>query len=168
MIRGRTLKSMTSEQPASGGTELGRFLRARRARITPVEAGLATGPVPRRTPGLRREELATLAGISTDYYTRLERGDEADALGVKGAAWREGRWRARRPSQEAIPTVPALRLHATACMSLPIAAVRRDLGRRLRRGEEVVGQRRGARSHHREAHLVGREFRDGYVADVRT
>ncbi|MGN9815020.1 helix-turn-helix domain-containing protein [Streptomyces sp. SD11] len=67
---------MTSEQPASGGTELGRFLRARRARITPVEAGLATGPFPRRTPGLRREELAALAGISTDYYTRLERGRE--------------------------------------------------------------------------------------------
>ncbi|MER5913941.1 helix-turn-helix transcriptional regulator [Streptomyces sp. NPDC001982] len=67
---------MTREQPTSGGTELGRFLRARRARITPAEAGLTVGPGLRRTPGLRREELATLAGISIDYYTRLERGKE--------------------------------------------------------------------------------------------
>ncbi|MGW0582137.1 helix-turn-helix transcriptional regulator [Streptomyces sp. NPDC002920] len=67
---------MTREQPVGGGTELGGFLRARRARITPAEAGLTAGPGPRRTPGLRREELATLAGISIDYYTRLERGKE--------------------------------------------------------------------------------------------
>ncbi|WP_326761676.1 helix-turn-helix transcriptional regulator [Streptomyces phaeochromogenes] len=66
---------MTREQQ-NGGTELGHFLRARRARITPVEAGLTVGSGPRRTPGLRREELATLAGISIDYYTRLERGKE--------------------------------------------------------------------------------------------
>ena len=43
----------------------------------------------------------------------------------------------------------------------------RDLGRRLSRGEEVVDQRRGARCRHREAHLVGRQIRDGHVADVR-
>jgi transcriptional regulator with XRE-family HTH domain len=66
---------MTREQQ-NGGTELGRFLRARRAGITPVEAGLTVGSGLRRTPGLRREELATLAGISIDYYTRLERGKE--------------------------------------------------------------------------------------------
>ncbi|MGW6012088.1 helix-turn-helix transcriptional regulator [Streptomyces sp. NPDC055210] len=66
---------MTPGQPR-GGTELGRFLRARRARISPVEAGLTVGPGPRRTPGLRREELAGLAGISVDYCTRLERGKE--------------------------------------------------------------------------------------------
>ncbi|MGI5459630.1 helix-turn-helix transcriptional regulator [Streptomyces sp. CA-249302] len=67
---------MTREHSAGGGTELGRFLRARRTRLTPAEAGLAAGSGPRRTPGLRREELATLAGISIDYYTRLERGKE--------------------------------------------------------------------------------------------
>ncbi|MER7687268.1 helix-turn-helix transcriptional regulator [Streptomyces sp. NPDC097610] len=67
---------MTRETTVGGGTELGRFLRARRARLTPAEAGLAAGPGVRRTPGLRREELATLAGISIDYYTRLERGKE--------------------------------------------------------------------------------------------
>lgn len=58
------------------GTELGRFLRARRDLIGPEEAGLPAGTGLRRTPGLRREELATLAGVSVDYYTRLERGRE--------------------------------------------------------------------------------------------
>jgi transcriptional regulator with XRE-family HTH domain len=67
---------MTREQQTGPGTELGRFLRARRARVTPAEAGLAAGFGLRRTPGLRREELATLAGIGIDYYTRLERGRE--------------------------------------------------------------------------------------------
>lgn len=60
----------------AGGSELGRFLRARRARVTPADVGLPQGPGRRRTPGLRREELATLAGVSIDYYTRLERGKE--------------------------------------------------------------------------------------------
>ncbi|MFD4630145.1 helix-turn-helix transcriptional regulator [Streptomyces sp. NPDC058284] len=63
---------------AATGTELGRYLRARRARVTPAEAGLPAGTGLRRTPGLRREELATLAGVSVDYYTRLERGREAN------------------------------------------------------------------------------------------
>jgi transcriptional regulator with XRE-family HTH domain len=56
--------------------ELGAFLRSRRERISPVEAGLPAGNGVRRTPGLRREEVATLAGVSIDYYTRLERGRE--------------------------------------------------------------------------------------------
>jgi len=51
--------------------ELAAFLRARRARLSPRQAGLpATGP--RRTPGLRRQEVAQLAGLSVDYYIRLE------------------------------------------------------------------------------------------------
>ena len=62
---------MTTEQ-----TELGRFLRTRRAGVRPDDVGLPAGPGTRRTPGLRREELATLAGVSIDYYTRLERGKE--------------------------------------------------------------------------------------------
>ncbi len=57
-------------------TELGRFLRARRGGVRPADVGLPTGAGVRRTPGLRREELATLAGVSIDYYTRLERGKE--------------------------------------------------------------------------------------------
>lgn len=53
--------------------ELGEFLRTRRARITPDQVGLPrTGR--RRVPGLRRDELARLAGVSVEYYTRLEQG----------------------------------------------------------------------------------------------
>ncbi|WP_306206517.1 helix-turn-helix transcriptional regulator [Actinoplanes sp. RD1] len=52
---------------------LGAFLRARRELVTPQQAGLPDAGV-RRTPGLRREEVAMLAGISADYYLRLERG----------------------------------------------------------------------------------------------
>ncbi|WP_446045639.1 helix-turn-helix transcriptional regulator [Streptomyces olivaceus] len=66
---------MTAEQHTSGD-ELGRFLRARRTHTSPESVGLTLGPGVRRTPGLRREELATLAGVSIDYYTRLERGKE--------------------------------------------------------------------------------------------
>jgi transcriptional regulator with XRE-family HTH domain len=53
--------------------ELGVFLQSRRARITPAEVGLPTGPR-RRVPGLRRDEVAQLAGASVDYYIELERG----------------------------------------------------------------------------------------------
>lgn len=53
--------------------ELGAFLRTRRDRIRPAEVGLPQGPR-RRVPGLRREEVAQLAGLSADYYTELERG----------------------------------------------------------------------------------------------
>jgi transcriptional regulator with XRE-family HTH domain len=53
---------------------LGEFLRNRRGRIGPSEAGLPAGTRRRQTPGLRREELAALAGVSVDYYIRLEQG----------------------------------------------------------------------------------------------
>jgi transcriptional regulator with XRE-family HTH domain len=53
--------------------DLGRFLRSRRESVTPAAVGLPNGPR-RRTPGLRRAELATLAGISVDYLVRLEQG----------------------------------------------------------------------------------------------
>ncbi|MBZ3905426.1 helix-turn-helix transcriptional regulator [Streptomyces griseiscabiei] len=55
-------------------TEIREFLRTRRARVTPEQAGLAPHPGVRRVPGLRREEVAQLAGVSVDYYVRLERG----------------------------------------------------------------------------------------------
>ena len=51
------------------------FLTARRARITPEQAGVPFYGGTRRVPGLRREEVAMMAGVSTDYYTRLERGN---------------------------------------------------------------------------------------------
>ncbi len=61
-------------------TEIREFLSTRRARISPQQAGLPIyGGAQRRVSGLRREEVALLAGISTEYYTRLERGN---AIGV--------------------------------------------------------------------------------------
>ena len=51
------------------------FLVTRRGRITPQQAGLTFYGGNRRVPGLRREEVAMLAGVSADYYTRLEKGN---------------------------------------------------------------------------------------------
>lgn len=56
--------------------ELAAFLRSRRDRVRPGDVGLPHGPR-RRVPGLRREEVAQLAGLSADYYTELERGNGA-------------------------------------------------------------------------------------------
>ena len=56
------------------GATIADFLSSRRARITPEQAGLPTYGK-RRVPGLRREEVASLAGVSVDYYKRLERGN---------------------------------------------------------------------------------------------
>ena len=54
--------------------EIREFLTSRRARITPEQAGLPAYGGNRRVAGLRREEVAMLAGVSADYYVRLERG----------------------------------------------------------------------------------------------
>src|SRR5881409_1466537 len=59
-------------------SEIREFLTSRRARITPEHAGLRSFGG-RRVPGLRREEVAVLAGVSVPYYTRLERGDMSGA-----------------------------------------------------------------------------------------
>lgn len=56
-------------------TEVRDFLLSRRARITPEQAGLPLYGTNRRVAGLRREEVALLAGVSTDYYTKVERGN---------------------------------------------------------------------------------------------
>ena len=56
-------------------SETREFLTSRRAKLTPEQAGLRTYGGTRRVPGLRREEVALLAGVSVDYYTRLERGN---------------------------------------------------------------------------------------------
>lgn len=55
--------------------EIREFLATRRAKLTPDQAGLASGGGKRRVPGLRREEVAVLAGVSTEWYTRLEKGN---------------------------------------------------------------------------------------------
>jgi transcriptional regulator with XRE-family HTH domain len=96
--------------------ELGAFLRSRRERLRPIDVGLPAGPR-RRTPGLRREEVAVLAHISTEYYVRLEQG------------------RAPRPSGEVLAGIAgALRLTATESDHLHLLAgtapVRTGLHRR--------------------------------------
>ncbi|MFD5179661.1 helix-turn-helix domain-containing protein [Nocardia sp. NPDC058379] len=58
----------------SSRSELGAFLRARRAELTPADVGLPDDGRQRRVPGLRREEVAQLASISAQYYTRVEQG----------------------------------------------------------------------------------------------
>jgi len=60
------------QQPGNRG-EIRDFLASRRAKITPAQAGLPAG-TRRRVAGLRREEVAVLAGVSTEWYTRLEKG----------------------------------------------------------------------------------------------
>ncbi|MFC1411580.1 helix-turn-helix transcriptional regulator [Streptacidiphilus sp. N1-12] len=84
--------------------ELAAFLRSRRERLRPEDAGLPSGPR-RRTPGLRREEVAVLAHISTEYYVRLEQG------------------RAPRPSGEVLAGIAgALRLTDTESDHLHVLA----------------------------------------------
>lgn len=62
-------------QPLDRRAELSEFLRTRRARLKPEDVGLPDFGRHRRVPGLRREELAQLAGVSVAYYTRLEQGN---------------------------------------------------------------------------------------------
>ncbi|MEU6427750.1 helix-turn-helix transcriptional regulator [Microbispora sp. NPDC046973] len=61
------------------GWQLGEFLRTRRSRLRPEDVGLVPYGDRRRVPGLRREELAQLAGVSASYYSRLERGHSRGA-----------------------------------------------------------------------------------------
>ncbi|MEV2193611.1 helix-turn-helix transcriptional regulator [Streptomyces phaeochromogenes] len=111
---------MDPEQQTDGRSavsELGCFLRARRTQVMPADVGLPVGPGPRRTPGLRREEIATLAGVSIDYYTRLERGKET------------------RPSPSVVEALAsALRLSETE------RAYFRDLAACTARGGNAAGQ----------------------------
>jgi len=98
--------------------ELAAFLRSRRERLRPEDVGLPSGPR-RRTPGLRREEVAVLAHISTEYYVRLEQG------------------RAPRPSAEVLAGIAGAllltsaesdHLHALAgTAALQLGRVRRDV-----------------------------------------
>ncbi len=76
MTARRTAPARAAAYPPAGmlnRPELAKFLRSRRARLRPTDVGLPTGER-RRTPGLRRQEVAQLAGISIDYYIRLEQG----------------------------------------------------------------------------------------------
>ncbi|MEU1011064.1 helix-turn-helix transcriptional regulator [Streptomyces sp. NPDC005890] len=67
--------TVAAGRPLDRRAELSEFLRSRRARLKPEDVGLAPFGRHRRVPGLRREELAQLAGVSVAYYTRLEQGN---------------------------------------------------------------------------------------------
>jgi transcriptional regulator with XRE-family HTH domain len=144
-----------------GQRALGGFLRARRGRVAPERAGIAGG-ARRRVPGLRREELAQLAGISVDYYVRLEQGRAnqpsaevldalARALGLDAAERRHlDTLAAGRP--EPVPDTrigPGLRRALDAMAGLPVFATdhRLDvvawnrLGAALMGGLDVPGRR---------------------------
>ncbi|WP_037066309.1 helix-turn-helix transcriptional regulator [Pseudonocardia acaciae] len=98
--------------------ELAAFLRTRRERLAPDDFALRTSGRPRRTPGLRREEVAELAGVSVDYVVRLEQG------------------RGLRPSPEVLEALArALRLTDDECSYLfDLAGQRRARPRRPRPG----------------------------------
>src|SRR5436305_13889970 len=90
--------------------ELAQFLRSRRARLSPADVGLAPG-IRRRTPGLRREEVAQLAGVGVTWYTWLEQGRPINAsvqvLDAIAAVLRLGareRWHLYRLAE--VPGVP--------------------------------------------------------------
>ena len=111
-------------------SELGGFLRARRARLRPGDVGLPTGTGTRRTPGLRREEIAALAGLSIDYYIRLEQGKETNP----GGSILDGLARALRLNEEEHAHLYALANHAagrTARGSPPASRVVRPGVRQL-------------------------------------
>lgn len=123
--------------------EIRGFLASRRARLTPQQAGLSAYGTNRRVPGLRREEVAMLAGVSVDYYVRLERGslagvsesvlealadalqlDDAERAHLADLARAAGtRPRARRGSPTAVP--PSVRAMLEAMTGAP-AVVRND------------------------------------------
>jgi transcriptional regulator with XRE-family HTH domain len=108
-----------------GDNRIGQFLRARRERVRPEDVGLPDFGR-RRVPGLRREELATLAGVSSDYYVRLEQGRE------------------RHPSEQVIDALArALRLDEDATAHLhelarPAPRRRRAAGRSERVRPELL------------------------------
>ncbi|MFC4032352.1 helix-turn-helix domain-containing protein [Streptomyces polygonati] len=117
---------------------LSEFLRARRAAMDPERLGLRDA-APRRVPGLRREELAALAGVSVDYYTRLEQGrpitpsdsvlealanalqlDAAERSYLRAVARPPAAGRRRAPAQKVRPGIHALvaRLEGTPALVL--------------------------------------------------
>lgn len=110
------------------GTELGSFLQSVRGRLRPEEVGISTGAKRRRVAGLRREEVAQLAGVSVNYYTRLEQGQNRNAspevLDALAAALR------LRPEERAYLHDLA-RSPVAARVSRPTAHVRPSLARMI-------------------------------------
>jgi len=107
--------------------QLSEFLKTRRARMRPEDVGVGNFGGQRRVPGLRREELALLAGVSVDYYTRLEQG------------------RARNASPDILDAVAsALRLDGDECTHLHNLAKPTSTRRRPSRPQQVGPEMRQA------------------------
>jgi transcriptional regulator with XRE-family HTH domain len=125
------------------GNRLGGYLRARRELISPAQAGIPAGRN-RRVPGLRREEVALLAGISPDYYLRLERG------------------RDKNPSPQVLEALArVLQLDDTERTYLFGLTAARPRAPRRRRPEQVP-----ERVHQLLAHLTIPAFVEGRAFDV--
>jgi transcriptional regulator with XRE-family HTH domain len=122
---------------------LGEYLRARRALVTPEHVDLPSGPN-RRVPGLRREEVALLTGISADYYLRLERGRDTN------------------PSMQVLEALArVLQLDEVETRYLLALGSPRPRTRRRRRQEQVP-----ARLHHLLASIDTPAFVEGRFFDV--
>ncbi|MFD9698864.1 helix-turn-helix transcriptional regulator [Lentzea sp. NPDC059081] len=154
--------------------ELGTFLRARRSRLRPQDVGLEPGGR-RKVPGLRREELALLAGLSTDYYQRMEQGREvrpsddlldalASALNLDDEerrhlfaladAVRRGRPEAQDPGSQ--DSVPAATRHLLQTMGTPAFVLSRHLDVLAwnRPAEALLGHPAGVRPEQRNLLLA--------------
>ena len=115
------MDAVTQSPEDSRRRELGAFLRSRRERLSPADIDIATG-ARRRTPGLRREEVAMIAGVGTTWYTWLEQGREV------------------RPSVEVLTALSeALRLDTVEKRHLFILAGRQQSERRVAAPEKVDG-----------------------------
>ena len=135
-----TIVTMSDDDRAN---RLGGYLRARRALVTPEQAGIPAG-ANRRVPGLRREEVALLAGISADYYLRLERG------------------RDKNPSPQVLESLArVLRLDEVEQDFLLSLAASRPRPRPRRKPEHVP-----ARLHHLLASVQVPAFVEGRAFDV--
>jgi len=115
------MDAVTQSPEDSRRRELGAFLRSRRERLSPADIDIATGSR-RRTPGLRREEVAMIAGVGTTWYTWLEQGREV------------------RPSVEVLTALSeGLRLDTVEKRHLFILAGRQQSERRVAAPEKVDG-----------------------------
>lgn len=158
--------------PRSELGSLGDFLAASRSRLSPTDVGLLIDSTRRRVPGLRREEIAMLAGVSSSYYTRLEQGQASNAspqvldalaralnLSQAERAHLEvlGRSSARRPT----PVEPRAEIVAPAFIEL--------LDNLGEAPAMVVGQRRDVLAWNRTGHALFAGHLDaGTVADPST
>ena len=131
----------------NGKVQLGDFLQTRRSQVRPEDLGVPTYGERRRVPGLRREELALLAGVSASYYTRLEQGqslnaspevldaiagalrlDEAERLHLHNLARSpKGAARVRRPAPERVTEATTQLLEALADIPAIVLGRRSDV-----------------------------------------